>query len=175
MGNEKYKIRKFFFYSLLAALYSLLLLSCGYQMVGSKPLPFKSITIKSVQNKTYEPKLEDRLHNALSREFIAQGIKVMSKGGDIRMEAVITAFELRSIAAISETVQEQVIKMTVDIRLIDEARVTEFTSMESPIRITFPTTGTVIESVVQKERAIDKASLEIAKEIISRIIIKYAE
>ncbi|MEF9426296.1 MAG: LPS assembly lipoprotein LptE [Candidatus Mariimomonas ferrooxydans] len=175
MRNEKYKIRHFFFCTLLAALCSLLLISCGYHMVGSKPLPFESITIKSVHNKTYEPKLDDRLHNALSREFIAQGIKVISKNGDVQMEAVITAFELSSIAAISETVQEQVIKMTVDIRLIDSGRVTEFTSTESPIRITFPTTGTVIESVVQKEKAIDKACSEIAKEIISRIIIKYVK
>ncbi|MEE8329856.1 MAG: LPS assembly lipoprotein LptE [Thermodesulfovibrionia bacterium] len=175
MGNKKYKIRQSFFYSPLFTLCFLLLLSCGYHMVGSKPLPFQSITIKSVQNKTYEPKLEDRLHNALSKEFISQGIKVMARGGDADMEAIITTFELSSIAAINETVQEQMIKMIVNIRVIYKDRVTEFTSMESPIRITFPTTGTVSDSVVQKERAIDKACSEIARETISRIIIRYAE
>ncbi len=144
-------------------------------MVGSKPLPFDSIVIRPVHNTTYEPRLEERLYNALSKEFIAQGIKVVSSNGDAALETTVTAFELSSIAIIDEKVQEQAIIMRVDVKIIDKERTIEFISMESPIRITFESTGTVSESVLQKERATDKACNEIAREIISKIIIRYAE
>lgn len=168
-------MKKIGFYFLLFTLYSLLLLSCGYQMVGSKPLPFDSIVIRPVHNNTYEPRLEERLYNALSKEFISQGIKVVSSNGDASLEATVTAFELSSIAVIDEKVQEQAITMRVDVKIIYKERTIEFISMESPIRITFESTGTVSESVLQKERATDKACNEIAREIISKIIIRYAE
>ena len=151
-----------------------LLFACGYQMVGSKRLPFNSATIKPVQNKTYEPKLEERLHRALSEEFISQGINVMTVNGDINIETTITFFELGSIAVVNENVQEQTITMRVDVKIIDKERVIEFNSMESPIRITFQSTGTVSSSVMQKERAIDKACREIASEIVGKMILRYA-
>ena len=148
---------------------------CGYHMVGSKPLPFDSIEIKHVNNKTYEPRLEERLHTALSEEFLTQGIKVVSANGDVSIETTITAFELSSIATIDEKVQEQAIIMRVDVKITDKLRVIEFSSMESPIRITFPSYGTVSDSVVQKDRAVNKACSEIAREIIGKMIIRYVE
>jgi hypothetical protein len=133
------------------------------------------VTIKPVINKTYEPGLEERLHNALSREFIAQGIRVKAINGDIDMTTTITNFELGALAYIDEIVQEQDITLKVDIIIMDKNEVMEFRSMQSPIRVTFRSTGTVNESVVEKEKAIDKSCREIAREIISKIIIKYAE
>ncbi len=92
---------------LLLTAYCLLLTlsSCGYHLIGSRLLPFNSITIKQVQNKTYEPRLEEKLHNALSKEFITQGIKVQRSGGDVEMEATINNFELGAIGAIDDTDQ----------------------------------------------------------------------
>ncbi len=149
--------------------------SCGYHMVGSKHLHFASVTIKPVQNRTYEPKLEENMHRALSEKFISQGIKVLAKNGEITIETVIKTFELGSIAAIDENVQEQSVTMRVDVRILEKERVIEFVAMESPIRITFQTTGSVSESVIRKERAIDKASSEIAKEIVGTMVLRYAE
>ena len=62
-----------------------------------------------------------------------------------------------------------------DLKLKDGEKITEFRSMESPIKITFQSTGTVSESVAFKERATDKACSEIAKEMVSRIILNYAK
>jgi len=39
--------------------------SCGYHIIGSRSLPFQTITIKPVQNKTYEPGLEELLKRNL--------------------------------------------------------------------------------------------------------------
>jgi len=144
-------------------------------MVGSRFLPFDSINIKHVDNRTYEPRLEDKLHNALSEEFINQGIKVEGPSADITLEAAITRYELGAIGVVDESIREQEIIMLVDIKVIDKGNVIEFKSMGSPILITFQTTGTVPQTIVLEDRATIKASREIAKDVVSRIIINYAK
>lgn len=148
--------------------------SCGYRMIGSKFLPFDSITIKPVLNQTYEPRLEEKMHNALSEEFIRQGIRVKADGSTVYLETVVTNFGLSAVGMDDEKVVEQSISMNVNVKIVEAGKATEFRSMRSPINITFQSTGTVSETVANKERAIDKASREIAKEIVSRIIIRYA-
>jgi hypothetical protein len=154
---------------------TVLVSSCGYRVVGSRLLPFDSVTIKSVKNDTYEPRLEEKMHTALSREFINQGIEVKAANGDIDLHATITTYALGAIAAVDETVKEQEVIMYVDIKLSDGENVKEFKRMQSPIKITFQSTGAVSEAVVRQEDATVKASREIAKEIVSSIILRYAK
>ena len=174
--NSKCCVRKSgIFYLLLMTFYSLLFNACGYLMVGSSFLTFDSINIKHIDNRTYEPRLEEKLHNALSEEFINHGIRADGPAADITLEAVITRFELGAIGAVDERVREQEIIMLVDIKVIDKDDVIEFKSMGSPIMITFQTTGTVSQTVDRRDRATIKASREIAKDIVSRIIMNYAK
>lgn len=158
-----------------AVLCALALAGCGYRVVGSRPLPFESVTIHPVVNMTYEPRLEERMHKALSEEFISQGITVMASGGNVDVTATVKTFQLGAIAFIEEKVQVQEIIIKVDVTLRDKERVTEFRSIRSPIKITFQSTGSVTDSIIRKERATDKAFSEIAREIISRMIIRYAQ
>jgi hypothetical protein len=144
-------------------------------MVGSRHLHFDSVTIKPVKNLTYEPGLEESLHRALSQEFISQGIKVTQSGGDATIDTTITVFELGAIAVMDENVQEQSIIMRVDVLVDDGEQLIEFKSIESPIKITFRSTGTVSSSIMQKERATEKASKEIASEIVGKMIMRYAQ
>ena len=160
---------------LLVTCYVLLFSSCGYHMVGSSFLPFDSINIKHIDNRTYEPRLEEKLHNALSEEFINQGIKTEGPSADIALEATITRFELGAIGAVDESVREQEIIMFVDIKVMDKGDVIQFKSIGSPVLITFQTTGTVSQTVDLRDRATIKASREIAKDIVSRIIMNYAK
>lgn len=164
-----------FYFVLLTSYFSLLMSSCGYHMVGSRLLSFNSIHIKHVSNMTYEPRLEEKLHTALSEEFVTQGIKAGGVSSDVALEAVITRFELGAIGTIDASVREQEIIMFVDVRIIDNEDVIEFRSIGSPIKITFETTGTVLQAVDQRDRASNKASREIARDIVSRIIIHYAK
>ncbi len=154
---------------------ALFLSSCGYRLVGSSLLAFDSINIKHVENKTYEPRLEDRLHLALSREFINLGIEVNAGGSEVTLEATVIDFKLGAIGAVDEVVKEQELIMKADIRILNNENVTEFKGMQSPIKITFQTTGTVSEASARKDAATDKACREIAKEIVGRIILKYAK
>ncbi len=153
----------------------LFLSSCGYRFVGSTLLDFDSIKITHVENKTYEPRLEDKLHLALSKEFINLGIAVNAGDSEVVLEATVTDFELGAIAAIDEIVKEQELIMKTDIRILKNGNVTEFKGMQSPIKITFQTTGTVSEAAARKDAAIDKACSEIAKEIVGRITLLYAK
>ena len=163
-----------FNFLLLTSLF-ILVSSCGYHMVGSRFLPFDSINIRHIDNRTYEPRLEEKLHNALSEEFISQGIKAEGVSADITLEASITRFELGAIGAVDESVREQEIIMLVDIKVMDKEDVIEFKSMGSPILITFQTTGTVPQTVDLRDRATIKASREIARDIVGRIIMNYAK
>ncbi|MBI5674673.1 MAG: hypothetical protein HZC48_02435 [Nitrospirae bacterium] len=187
MGTKKSGIKNrpyLVFYFLLLISY-FLVSSCGYHIVGSKNLPFDSIAIRPVQNMTYEPTLREKLHNALSREFIIQGINLspasrtdtMGKAPEsgIAIEARITTFELKTIAAVDEQVKEQEIIMLVDVTIMDKNTVSELKAVKSPIQITYQATGTVSEANAQKERAINKACAEIAKEIADKITMKYVK
>ena len=160
---------------IILALFLLVHYSCGYSIIGSKDLPFDSVTIKPVRNNTYEPLLEDSLHSALSREFIIQGIDLVTADGDINIETVITNFNLSAIGAVDERVKEQTIVMIVDFRIIEDGKVTEFRGLGSPIRITFQSEGSVTKAAANKERSIDRTSAEIAKEFVSKIVLKYAK
>jgi hypothetical protein len=91
------------------------------------------------------------------------------------LETVITIFNLGAIGAVDETVKEQELLMRADIKIIDEDKVMEFIDAASPIKITFQSTGTVSETAAEKDRAAEKACREIAKEIVSRIILNYAK
>lgn len=170
-GNNKY----FLLYLLLVTFCLFLLFSCGYHLIGSTSLPFNSVTIKHVRNETYETRLEEKMHNAFSREFINQGIEVRGEGGEVELEATIISFQMGAIGAVNDKIKEQSIMLHVDIKLTDHEKITEFKSMESPIKITFQSSGTVTESAHFKEVATEKACSEIAKEMVSRIILKYVK
>jgi hypothetical protein len=151
------------------------LVSCGYRMTGSTYLPFDSVRILPVKNMTYEPRLEDIIHESLAREFINQGIEIRAGDADAELETVIRSFQLGAIAAINEKVKEQELFMKVDFRLKSGGEVMEFRSIQSPIKITFQTAGSVTRSVSEKEVATAKACREVAREIVSRIILSYAK
>jgi hypothetical protein len=175
MENAKLKFRELLICTLSFFIFAVVVSSCGYRFIGSQSLPFDAITIKPVRNNTYEPKLEEKMHDALSIEFIHQGMNVKAAGSDAVLETTITTFALGAVAEVDETVKEQEIVMYVDLRLTSNGKITEFKSMASPIKITFQSTGTVSESVARKDAAAVKACREIAKEIVSKIIIEYAK
>ena len=49
---------------------------CGYKFQGRATLPFDSVRIGRIENRTFEPKLEDKLQKALADELIKNGISV---------------------------------------------------------------------------------------------------
>lgn len=175
---------------LLVLSYLVLFYSCGYRFVGSSTMPFNSITIDPVVNKTYEPRLEEILHHALSDEFIAQGIQVMAYGGDYRLQSTITNYQVSPVAEFDKSVKEQRITMWVDFTLSNAEVVNKFKNIKSPYQFTSQTTNVardtnpktlnddererreVQDTAIRKEIDTIRVSREIARELIVRIIAK---
>ena len=49
---------------------------CGYTLQGRDTLPFTSVKIGRIENRTFEPKLEDKFQKALADELIRNGIMI---------------------------------------------------------------------------------------------------
>jgi len=88
---------------LLPVAFGLLLIGCGYQMVGKEthiPPGLNSIAIPTFVNKTMEPGIEVPFTQALLREFILdRRVKVTDrKDAETILEGVINSFNLFSVA-----------------------------------------------------------------------------
>jgi hypothetical protein len=171
---------------------AVVLYSCGYRFIGSSTIPFNSITIDPIVNKTYEPRLEEILHRALSDEFIAQGIQVMAQGGDYRLKSTITEYRVAPVAEFDKSVKEHRITMLVDFVLSKGEKIIEFKRVSSPYKFTFQTTDVtsdvnvkqlnndelerieIRDTVIRKEIDTIRVSREIALELIVRIIAQYS-
>jgi outer membrane lipopolysaccharide assembly protein LptE/RlpB len=169
-----YKIKLYRFVIVLFGL----LASCGYQFVGSAPLPFESITIDPVVNKTYEPRLEEVLHRALSEAFIEQGIQVVDEGGDYNLHSVIKEFrtisesEFRSDEIERGVVVEQRVTMFVNFILTGDGTRERYSRMENPYKFTHDASGSVQSTITQREADIRRVCREIALDLITRITLE---
>jgi outer membrane lipopolysaccharide assembly protein LptE/RlpB len=81
----------------------ILLMGCGYQMVGKEthvPPDLTSIAIPTFQNKTYEPGIEIQFTQAFLREFILdKRVKVVTRAeADSILEGIIKSFTVYSVA-----------------------------------------------------------------------------
>ena len=86
---------------------ALFIYSCGYRVVGSSFLPFESINIKHVKNETYEPRLEERLHLALSKEFINQGKISRSEIPSSIFTKRLYKYDVQNIISMTTTEEEK--------------------------------------------------------------------
>jgi len=88
---------------LLPTICMVLMMGCGYQMVGKEthvPPGLTSVAIPTFQNKTYEPGIEIQFTQAFLREFILdKRVKVVSRAeADSTLEGVIKSFNIYSVA-----------------------------------------------------------------------------
>src|SRR5208283_2280870 len=117
-------IRRRFFDSffLLFTFYFLLLTcflsGCGYTIQTRANLPFETIAVGKIENKTSEPKLQDRLHETLAETFSQYGFGV-SSGARYRLQGDIYRFELLPTAEVNLTATQYQIIILGSFSLID--------------------------------------------------------
>lgn len=157
---------------LFAALVSLFLSGCGYTLQSRSNLPFQEVDLGRVENKTHEPKLEDRLARALGLVLPEYGIE-LSKSARHRIEAEIIKFELTALSEISLYVSEYQVTATTNIRVIDR-QTREVTTIPSsgPFITYFRSTGGIENVLANKELATDRAMRDIAQDVVQRVIYK---
>jgi outer membrane lipopolysaccharide assembly protein LptE/RlpB len=90
-------------YRWLSMICLILLVACGYQMVGKEthvPAGLNSIAVPTFKNRTYEPGIEVPFTQAFLREFILdRRVNVVDRSqADTLLEGVITDFRIFSVS-----------------------------------------------------------------------------
>ncbi|NJD56510.1 MAG: hypothetical protein FIA94_08925 [Nitrospirae bacterium] len=157
---------------LLAFLLPVLLAGCGYSVHSRASLPFTEIRIGKVENRTLEPKLEDKLHRALAEEFERNGITV-SPGAAPVISGVIRNFTMISLSEKKGTTVEYQIIVQADFTFQNAAgKVSEIWRTESPFIVPFSGSETIADLVAARDIAERKAMADIAMEVVGSLIYK---
>ncbi len=170
---SKFKVNNFLFGSFfIFCCLMFTVYGCGYSLHGKAALPFDSIRIVKIENKTLEPKLQDRLYAALTEEFLKQGISVAPDAPN-KLSGTITQFELRILSEKSNIAREYEVVIKANFVLTDQAgNKKEFKDLGSPFIVSFSGPGSLNELIASKEDASDNAVKDMAAEIVAVLIYK---
>ncbi|MEW6003417.1 MAG: LptE family protein [Nitrospirota bacterium] len=148
------------------------LFGCGYTIHGKAALPFESIQIGKIENRTLEPKLQDKLYKALTEEFLKNGIAVYPDAG-YKLSGMINIFELHILSERAGTAVEYEVNIKGDFRLIDPSgTIKDFRNIGSPFIVSFSGTGVLEEVIAFKEQASERAVKDMAMEIVAALIYR---
>jgi hypothetical protein len=171
---KKYKCHSSFSCFLLFAFYCSLftLFGCGYSLHGRASLPFDAIQIRTIENKTVEPKLQDKLYTALTEEFLKQGI-IVSPDAGYKLSGTIKEFSLLVLSEKGDIAAEYEIVMKGDFTLVDPSgKQKELKDIGSPFIVSFSGPGPLEELIASKEVASEKAIRDMAMQVVGAIIYR---
>ncbi|GER93204.1 hypothetical protein A45J_0940 [hot springs metagenome] len=157
------------FYFLILTFYLLLLFGCGYTIQTKANLPFDTIAVGKLENKTYEPKLQDMFSRSLAETFAEYGFKV-SSSARYRLEGEITKFELEPLTEQNLVAAQYKVVIKANFRLIDTStRKSVPLVADSPFITYFSSTERLENVLAQKELSTVSALKNLSQEIV-RII-----
>ena len=166
------KLKRIFNFLLFASYFLLFLGGCGYTIQTKANLPFDTIAVGKIENKTLEPKLQDMFSRSLAETFSEYGFRV-SQSARHRLEGEITKFELKPLAEqlLVATQYEVVIKA--NFRIIDtvSGKTTSLVA-DSPFITYFSSTGRLENVLAQKEISTGSAMKNISQEVVRQIIYR---
>ena len=148
------------------------LFGCGYSLHGRASLPFDVIQIGTIENKTVEPKLQDKLYTALTEEFLKQGITVSPDAG-YKLSGTIKQFSLLVLSEKGDTASEYEIVMKGDFTLVDPSgKQKELKDIGSPFIVSFSGSGPLEGLIASKELASEKAIRDMAMQVVGAVIYR---
>ncbi len=151
----------------------ILLAGCGYTMVNKSVLPFRSITVESVQNRTFEPGLQDTFIRVFTEEALSRGLKV-DKQGDVRLSVIFTRYSLQTVSIRNDLSAEYRVRIKADITAEGPGeRRWEKKGFESEFLETFSASGSIEEVQAKREIANEKALRDLSRRLL--ILITYGE
>jgi outer membrane lipopolysaccharide assembly protein LptE/RlpB len=169
--NSKSKIQNIIILSAVCCLLSALF-GCGYTLHSKTALPFHAIQIGIIENRTVEPKLQDKLYRALTDEFLKQGIAVYH-GADYQLKGKINHFELRILSEKSDVATEYEVIMKGDFTTTGPpGYIKELKDVGSPFIISFSATDNLTGLLALKELASDRAIRDMAQQIVAALIYR---
>jgi hypothetical protein len=145
---------------------------CGYSIHTKATMPFQSIRIVRIENKTVEPKLQDKLYLALTEEFLKEGVAV-SPDASYKLTGTINSFELKILAEESDVATEYEVIIKASFELTDPSgKKKEFKDIGAPFIVSFAGAGPLNELIASKEVASEKAIRDMATEIVGVLIYR---
>ena len=148
------------------------LFGCGYSLHSHASLPFDEISISMIENKTFEPKLQDRLHRALTEEFLKQGISV-SNSAKFRLAGTINGFDMVGLSEKNDVVIEYRVTVSTEFRLTgSDGEVKQTINISSPFIVSFTGAEDMGVLLATKEVAEERAMADVAMEIVGALIYK---
>lgn len=160
------------FYFLLFTFYFLLLFGCGYTIQTRTNLPFDTIAVGKIENKTLEPKLQDRFSRSLAETFSEYGFRV-SQSARYRLEGEITKFELMPLVEKDLVATQYEVVIKANFRLIDTATGRSVPLVADSPFITYFSSADKLENVLaQKELSTSSAMRNISQEVVRHIIYR---
>jgi hypothetical protein len=161
--------KKFFFCLLLTA-YCLLFFGCGYTIQTKANLPFDTIAVGKLENKTFEPKLQDRFSRSLAETFSEYGFRV-SSSARYRLEGEITKFELEPLVEQNLVAIQYKVVIKANFRLIDTATGRSIPLVaDSPFITYFGASGKLENVLAQKELSTVSALKNLSHEVVRAIV-----
>jgi hypothetical protein len=141
-------------------------------MHGKSLLPFDSIQIGTIVNTTVEPKLQDKLYQSLTEEFLKQGIRI-SPDADYTLHGTINLFDLRILSEKSGVATEYEVIIRGDFQLImPSGDVQHLKGIGSPFIVSFQSQEVLDDVIANKELASDSAIRDLAVEIVGNLIYR---
>jgi outer membrane lipopolysaccharide assembly protein LptE/RlpB len=157
---------------LISALIVILLGGCGYSVQRHAALPVAEISLGRIENATFEPKLQDKLFEALTREFMKQGIGV-DPSAKLKLTGMINRFDLIGLSEKNGITAEYRVVVNITFRLLDEEGKTRKTmTIDSPFIVSFTGSPDLGALLATKEVAEERAMADIAMELVGQLIYK---
>jgi len=156
----------------LAYLAVLMTAGCGYSLHRKADLPFTEIRIGKIENFSLEPKLQDKLHKALVREFTKNGITVTPSIGNV-LSGVVRRFEMSSLSEKKDITYEYKIVIEADFTYRDnDGNVRMTKKVMSPFIVSTAGSRDMGVLLGSRDMAEEKAMADIAMEIVGALIYK---
>jgi outer membrane lipopolysaccharide assembly protein LptE/RlpB len=145
---------------------------CGYRIHPQSSLPENEIRIAQVENKTREPKLQDKLHRALTEEFMKQGVRV-SSDAEHTLAVTISRFDMISMSEKKGVTVDYRVAVNVEVRVIDRSgKVVETRNVASPFIVSVTAAENLGDLLALKEAAEEQAMRDIAMEIAGALLYR---
>lgn len=144
----------------------LVLVACGYAVQKS---PIESVRIGKIENRTFEPRLEDHLSEALASALLRNGIDIDGRS-PYTVEGTIDTFELRSLSEKEGVAIRYEVIIKGRFYLVDSEGATRELRNRGVFIVSFPSEEALGTVLALKEEAAIRALEDMSEEIAASII-----
>jgi hypothetical protein len=142
----------------------------GYTLQSRTALPFNAIQIEGIENRTVEPKLQDKFYRAITEEFLKYGVSVQPDAG-YKLSGTINRYELHVLSERRDVAVEYEVIIKGDFKFVGPSGETrEVKDIGSPFIVSFPVSGALESALAFKELASERAIRDMAMEVAAALI-----